>query len=343
MGTRSCSLLVVIATASTMGVMSHAQSRSLQLNVCHAGSLQAAFTQVEEAFRKQHPDVDVIDTSGGSVDLARQFAAGTLPCDVYAPADHLLIDLLLKPAGLADYSIVFARGRIVLAYVATDPAAEGLSLVGTFDPPSSVPRVSGNLLRVLSAPGVRIAGAHPFLDPGGYRAHMVFELAQAYLRVPGLYNALLRHYQVIPADGPSIAPPPVLGKDFNFQLMYEHTAAAVASHDPSFRFAELGLEMDLSSVKEGQYSASSVTIPGLGIPASSPSVTIPATRVEWGVTIPTHSRNTAAAISFVGTLLGPVGQAAMRAYGPMPTVPARVSPQDFRRLPDALRSGTAVK
>ena len=37
----------------------------------------------------------------------------------------------------------------------------------------------------LTAPGVRISGAHPFMDPGGYRAHMIFELAQAHYKVPG--------------------------------------------------------------------------------------------------------------------------------------------------------------
>ena len=52
----------------------------------------------------------------------------------------------------------------------------------------------------MTAGGVRISGAHPFLDPGGYRAHMIFELAQQHLKVPGLYNALLQHYQVTPAD-----------------------------------------------------------------------------------------------------------------------------------------------
>ena len=69
----------------------------------------------------------VTDTSGGSVDLVRRFAAGRLECDVMAPADHLVIDTMLKPARLADYSIVFASGRMVLAYSATDPKASGAS------------------------------------------------------------------------------------------------------------------------------------------------------------------------------------------------------------------------
>jgi ABC-type molybdate transport system substrate-binding protein len=119
---------------------------------------------------------------------------------VLAPADHLVIDAMLKPARLADFSIVFASGRMVLAYLATDSKAKALPVSGAFAPPSSVPQVGAGWYDVLTAPGVRISGAHPFMDPGGYRAHMIFELAQAHYKVPGLQNALLQHYQVNVAD-----------------------------------------------------------------------------------------------------------------------------------------------
>src|SRR3954463_2385401 len=90
-----------------------AQQSRRALNVCHAGSLLAAFTDVEQEFSRQHPDVAITDTSGGSLDLARRFAVGMLACDIYAPADRVAIDALLKPARLADYTIVFAKGRMV--------------------------------------------------------------------------------------------------------------------------------------------------------------------------------------------------------------------------------------
>jgi molybdate/tungstate transport system substrate-binding protein len=305
------------------------------LNVCHAGSLLAAFTQVEEEFKKHHPTVTVVDTSGGSVDLVRRFAAGRQECDVIAPADHLVIDTMLKPAQLADYSIVFASGRMVLAYVATDPKTSALRVSGSFNPPASVPRVTAGWQEVLTTAGVRISGAHPFMDPGGYRAHMIFELAQAHYKVPGLYNALLQHYQVNVAD-PS-GPAPELGKDFSFQFTYEHNAAAAAKRDASYRYAALPREIDLSGAKEDLY-ASRVTIPGLGIPGSSASVTIPASAVAWGVTIPADSRHRDNAIAFVESLLGSVGRAALTTNGPPPLPRPRVSRSDYQRLPLSLQS-----
>jgi len=304
------------------------------LNVCHAGSLLAAFSAVEQTFRQSHPDVTITDTSGGSVDLGRRFAAGTLACDVYAPADHLDIDTLLKPARLADYTIVFARGRMVLAYMAGDPKAAALPVTGTFNPPAAVPVVGSGWQDVLTGRGVRISGAHPFLDPGGYRAHMLFELAQTHLKVPGLYNALLQHYMVTPADPDGTAP--ALGKEFNFQLTYEHIAAAAARRDPQYRYAMLPPEIDLSGARGIQYKAS-VTMPGLGTASSPPTVVMPASPVEWGLTIPTNSPHRDLAVAFVAELLGPAGRAAFTTNGPAPIVPARVTRTDAGRLPAALK------
>jgi len=302
------------------------------LHVCHAGSLLAAFTQVEGEFKKQHAEVVITDTSGGSVDLVRRFAAGRLECDVLAPADHLVIDAMLKPARLADFSIVFASGRMVLAYLATDSKAKALPVSGAFAPSSSVPQVGAGWYDVLTAPGVRISGAHPFMDPGGYRAHMIFELAQAHYKVPGLQNALLQHYQVNVADPSASAP--ALGKDFSFQFTYEHNAARTATQDPSYRYATLPPEIDLSRGGE------SITIPGLGIPGSAPSVTIKASRVEWGVTIPVKSRNRENAVAFLALLLGPAGRDALATNGPAPLLPARVTAQDYDRVPLSVRTLT---
>ena len=65
----------------------------------------------------------------GSVDAGRQITAGGQACDLYAPADYLDIDLFMKSAGYANFNIVFAQGRMVLAYSASGVAAKKLPSV----------------------------------------------------------------------------------------------------------------------------------------------------------------------------------------------------------------------
>jgi molybdate/tungstate transport system substrate-binding protein len=297
-------------------------------------------TEVEKSFTAQHADVVVADISGGSVALARRLATGVQACDVYASADYLTIDRMLKPAKIADYTIVFARGRMVLGYLATDPKAQGIAAVGDFHPPASIPDAAPHWYQKLLAPGVRVGGAHPFLDPGGYRAHMILELAQRHYGVANLYNALLEHYEVIPAAaGPDASAGPALGRDFNFQFSYEHSAAATARTDPAYRFVRLPDRVDLSTSTNAEYySQSSVTLPGLGIAGAAASITIPASRAAWGVTIIRKSANQENARAFVGLLLGRIGTAALNASGPSPVTPAVVSAGDYARMPQALRA-----
>src|SRR6266851_4092442 len=121
------------------------QPTAQQLIVYHAGSLSGAFTPIEQAFTCQ-TGVQVQDMTGGSVDLLRQVTAGGKPADIVASADYIDIDNFLKPAGLASYDIVFARGRMVLAYTASDVGPGGKNLPPivdpagpVFSPPNSIP------------------------------------------------------------------------------------------------------------------------------------------------------------------------------------------------------------
>jgi molybdate/tungstate transport system substrate-binding protein len=331
--------LAVTAGGVAISARSVSPQSAGQLNICHAGSVQAAFTQVEREFTAQHPGVAVKDVSGGSVALAGRLAAGIQPCDVFAAADYEDIDLLLKPLGLADYTIVFGKGRMVLAYLATDPRTHGIAASGDFNPPRSIPNASPDWYKVLLAPGVRVGGSHPFLDPSGYRAHMIFELAQAYYDVPDLYNLLLEHYAILPVGGgPEASIGPSLGSGYDFQFIYEHSAAAAAKNNPSYRYVAVPDRIDLStSANNSYYARAVVTIPGIGRLAATSPVTIPGTRVAWGVTVTSKSPNLENAIAFVNLVLGAAGSAALNLHGPDPITPAFVSTGDYPRVPKSLR------
>jgi len=160
--------------------------------------------------------------------------------------------------------------------------------------------------------------------------------------VPDLYDSLLEHYLVMAGAGAAHTPgspaPFALGKQYNFQLGYEHGAQAAAKKNPDYRYVYLPDSVDLSnSAKNGYYSQAVIVVPGLGLPGTAQSVTIPATRVAWGVTILNKTPNRENAIKFLQILLGSTGKDALAANGPTPITPASVSAKDYRKLPASLQ------
>src|SRR6185295_6587340 len=121
-----------------------------QLIIYRAGSLTRAFAPLIQAFTCQ-TGIPVKDVAMGSVDAGRQITAGGQVCDLYAPADYLDIDLLLKPAGYADFNIVFAHGRMVLAYSASGVAAKKLPPIAAS---GSATKASEKWYEILTTPGV---------------------------------------------------------------------------------------------------------------------------------------------------------------------------------------------
>ena len=320
------------------------QPSGQQLIVAHAGSLTAAFGPVEQAFTCQ-TGVQIQDVTGGSVDLVRQVTAGGKPADIVATADYVDLDQLLKPTGAASYTIQFAAGRMVLAYSqsAVGPAGKNLPPIvdptAPFNPPGAVPNAVDSWYQILLTPGVTLGGSHPFLDPSGYRAHLIFQLAQAHYKVPNLANDLLEHYFAIPATAPASAN--VLGKQYDFQLIYEHSAQAAAQANPDYRYAYLPEDVDLSNPAKNNdvYRKALISVPGLGLPGGPQSVDLPATRVAWGLTILSNAPNRESAIRFLQLLFEPgeVGQSSLQQFGPAPVSPPVVSPDDFGHLPAELQ------
>jgi molybdate/tungstate transport system substrate-binding protein len=309
-----------------------------QLNVCHAGSVSGAFAQVEDQLKLEDPGITIWDFSGGSLDLARQLANGLRQCDVYAAADYVDINALLKPAGLAEYTIVFAQGRMVLTYLASNPNAKGIAGSGNFNPPKKIPDASPDWYRVLLTPGVKIGGVHPYLDPGSYRSHLIFQLAQLYYKVPNLYNDLLKHYTAFSLSDSKPGMSNEIASGSDFQFSYEHSAQAAASKNPDYRYLYLPDSVDLSNpAKNSYYSNSAIVVPGLGLPGTAPSVSIPATRVAWGITILSKAPNRDNAIKFLRLLLGNMGASALASNGPVPVTPAVVSASDYLKLPTSLK------
>lgn len=332
-------LLMCLVPAATAQTTKCVPVSSQQLIIFRAGSLTRAFRPLITAFTCR-TGIQVKDVAMGSVDAGRQITAGGQACDLYAPADYLDIDLFMKPAGYANFNIVFAHGRMVLAYSASSLAAKKLPPIAEagsrpFHPPDSIPKASTKWYEILKMPGVAVGGGNPFLDPGAYRAPMIFQLAESYYRVPNLYNDMLEHQMIPGADSGA-----VIGKHFEFQFTYEHNARATAATNPDYQYVELPDEINLSDPARGAYYRQNavVVLPGLGTPGSARTIAVPGARVAWGITLMKDAPNKENAINFLQMLLSHDGTALLDENGPAPVSPALVSPPDFRKLPESLRS-----
>jgi molybdate/tungstate transport system substrate-binding protein len=330
--------LALVVGASSADAQSACPAGAPQVIVYHAGSLTAAFAKVEALFTQQ-TGICVVDASAGSVDAARRVTAGQEPCDIYASADDKDIDVLLKPAGYADFNIAFAQGAMVLAYTVTSKNASSIVAPNvSFNPPAQIPPVASNWYALLTQSGVSIGGSNPFLDPSGYRADLMFQLAERQYAVPNLYDKLVGHYTLTRTGD-------VLGVNFDYQFTYQHSAYAAYLANPSgYRYATLPAEIGLSdSGLNERYERTGIFIPGLHTPSSRTVVRVPASRVTWGLTIMKDAPNQANAIKFLQLLFSAQGVAIQQTLGPDPIAPPVVSRHDLHKLPAALRGLVAVK
>jgi molybdate/tungstate transport system substrate-binding protein len=324
---RALLLTLLLASVAAAQTTTCAPPSNQQIIIYRAGSLTRAFKPLEAAFTCQ-TGIQVKDEAMGSVDAGRQITAGGQACDLYAPADYLDIDLFMKPAGYANFDIVFAHGRMVLAYSAGGLTAKNLPPIAEAGSQKAVAK----WYEILTMPGVEIGGGNPFLDPGAYRAPMIFQLAEAYYKMPNLYNNMLKH---LVSSGQGAA----LGKQFDFQFSYEHNAHATALANPDYRYVELPDEISMSDpARDAYYGQHAVVVlPGLGTSRSARTIPVPGTHVAWGIALMNDAPNKENAIKFLQMLLSPAGTASLNENGPAPLSPALVSPADFHKLPEALR------
>jgi molybdate/tungstate transport system substrate-binding protein len=142
----------------------------------HAGSLSVPFEAMEKAFEAKYPKVDLLREGSGSQAAARKITDLKKPCDIMASADYKVIDKLLVPE-YADWNIRFATNQLVLCFTEKSKHADKVN--------------KDNWYEILQNKGVVWGHSDPNLDPCGYRALMVLQLAEKFYKKPGLYNAII--------------------------------------------------------------------------------------------------------------------------------------------------------
>jgi molybdate/tungstate transport system substrate-binding protein len=317
----------VMAVLLAAGLFSAAQAFGEpqgKLTMFHAGSLSVPFAAMEKAFEATYPKVDLQREAGGSQACARKITDLKKPCDIMASADYKVIDKLLIPK-YADWNIRFATNQLVLCYTEKSKDADKIKADNWFD--------------ILMKKGVVWGHSDPNLDPCGYRALMVLQLAEKHYKQPGLYEKLL-------ASRPkaNIRPKSVelisLLQTGNMDYAWEYLSVAVQH---GLKYILLPDEINLGNYQfDNFYSQAVVKVtgkkPGTFMEMKGGSVT-------YGITMIKNAPNLEAAIAFLKYLLDPQGGLKiLKDQGQPPFIPCRVPAAKMKALiPRELQGLVEVK
>lgn len=128
---------IVLALSVMLALAGCGSQGDEELLVSAAASLTGAFADIEEAFERAHPEVDVVLNLGGSSGLREQILEGA-PADVFASANLSNMDQVVAAGDTAGDPRIFAVNRVQIAVPAGNPAgvdglddfADGDLLVG---------------------------------------------------------------------------------------------------------------------------------------------------------------------------------------------------------------------
>lgn len=251
-------------------------SAEKEIILFHAGSLSKPMAEIEAAFERLHPDIDVKREAGGSRKLARKIIELDGKCDVYFSADYNVIQNMLRPE-FADWNIMFATNELVLMYGPESLYADEIN--------------SDNWYQILLKDDVSWGNSEPDLDPCGYRAMMVLQLAEEYYGEQGLYERSLQDQKHF--TRPKAIELVAQVESGVLDYAFEYRSVAVQH---GFDFVEFPAEINLRDVEfEDYYSQAKVVVAGKE-PGTTKTLT--GAPIVYGFTITRQAPNPELAMEF---------------------------------------------
>jgi molybdate/tungstate transport system substrate-binding protein len=298
------------------------------LVVFAAGSLIIPFDALEAAFEQQYPHIDVRAEYHGSIQVIRHCTELHDEIDVITSADASLIPMLMYAVDdpesgqpYADWYVRFASNRLALAYTPQSQRA------GEID--------ADNWYEILSDRSVRTGLSDPRFDALGYRALMVFALAQEVYDRPTLFADMFAGRFTRPVtlfwddDLATVTVPEIVETRPETGLILRGASiqliALLESGDIDYAFEyetvirQHGLEMlplpdalNLGAeAMEERYARAQVDLDFRRFASIKPQFR--GERIGYGITIPSNAQHPQEAAQFIAFLLGPEGRAVMEA------------------------------
>ena len=341
-------ILLVVGVISAMilgGFLLEIMSRSrVVLRVFNAGSLTLPLERVKARFERDFSiyrppgslipyRVEVSLEPAGSVACIRKIIDVGRRADVLAVADYSLIKGMMMP-NYTTWYLMFARNRMVIAYTNSSRYADEIN--------------KDNWYQILNRKGVRWGFSNPNLDPCGYRALMVIQLAELYYNDTKIFDDLVGFhsniesivesglYRILCPEDIHLDTDDVIIRDKSVDLIalleshgidyaFEYLSVAVQH---KLNYVTLPSQIDLSEITfEEAYRKVEVRLGG--------GKTVTGGAIIYGLTIPKDAPNRELAEQFVRYIVDEHGREVFREMGQPPIEPSLA--YNLKDVPDILK------
>jgi len=283
------------------------------LIIFHAGSLTKPFSELEELFESQNPEVDILRESSGSKLAARKVAELKKEADIVAVSDYSVIPEILYP-DYADWTIYFAKNSMVIVYTEHSKLSKKIN--------------SKNWAEILLRDDVEVGPSDPLLDPCGYRALLVMKLAGEYYGNPLLYNKLRNNISIkniMPKETDLVALTEAGEIDYHFN----YKSVAKQHH---LKYIDLPDEINLSKIELRDYYKNTVIELR---DKEDKIIRLNGEPIIYGITILKNAPNRTAAEKFLRLLLSDDGKKILSKNFQEPLNPPECDKKDL--LPETLQ------
>lgn len=284
------------------------------LTIFHAGSLKTPMADFKTEFLKTHPRARIYYESAGSLDCARKVTEQGRKADIIASADYSVFDQLMIPK-FTDWYALLAKNEMVLCYTDKSKFANEVN--------------DKNWYEVLTRSGVSYTHTNPDLDPAGYRALLVWQLAEKHYKASGLNAKLIAG---CPSDKVYNSAADLISALQGGKVDYAFEYLSVAKQN-NFKYVTLPEQINLSSMQYADfYKTAKVTTAGAATGTTVEQIGQP---IVYAITIPNNAPNATLAEEFAAMMLGAQGQAIMEKAGQIPITPVQFN--NAAKAPAALK------
>ena len=307
-------LFIGLTALFPIAAQTNQKALSGDLVIFHAGSLSVPMKEISAAFKKLHPDVNILMESAGSVESARKITDLNKPCDIMASADYKVIDNMLIPK-FTGWNIKFVANEMCIVYTEKSRYAGQIN--------------AKNWYEILQKSDVAYGRADPNSDPCGYRSVMTMQLAEKYYKKPGLAGILSTKDQnfMRPKEVDLLAVLESQSVDYIF--LYKSVAI-----QHSLKYLELPAELNLRDPKfTDLYNTAVVSINGK---EPGQKVMMKGEPMIYGVTMLTNAPNKTVAIAFLKFMLSKEGGIKILEKDGQPSMIPQSNP-NFDKLPAELK------